>query len=56
MLCNKKKYILQAGFFLSGCSVIHAMSDDQDMRKMGRLASSFPLTYASVELRLQNRS
>ncbi|KAI3899244.1 hypothetical protein MKW92_007386 [Papaver armeniacum] len=34
--------------FLSAGSVIHAMSDEQDMRKMGGLASSFPLTYAMM--------
>ena len=36
----------KASLFLSAGSVIHAMSDEQDMRKMGGLASSFPLTYA----------
>ncbi|KAG8383686.1 hypothetical protein BUALT_Bualt04G0039700 [Buddleja alternifolia] len=33
----------KALLFLSAGSVIHAMSDEQDMRKMGGLASSFPL-------------
>ena len=32
----------------SAGSVIHAMSDEQDMRKMGGLASSLPLTYAMM--------
>lgn len=36
----------KASLFLSAGSVIHAMSDEQDMRKMGGLASSFPFTYA----------
>ncbi|KAG6583633.1 NADH-ubiquinone oxidoreductase chain 5, partial [Cucurbita argyrosperma subsp. sororia] len=38
----------KALLFLSAGSVIHAMSDEQDMRKMGGLASSFPLTYAMM--------
>ncbi|OIV89893.1 hypothetical protein TanjilG_14031 [Lupinus angustifolius] len=41
---NTKKALL----FLSAGSVIHAMSDEQDMRKMGGLASSFPFTYAMM--------
>ncbi|KAI3905041.1 hypothetical protein MKX01_017287 [Papaver californicum] len=35
----------KALLFLSAGSVIHAMSDEKDIRKMGGLASSFPLTY-----------
>ncbi|KAI3967935.1 hypothetical protein MKX01_027118 [Papaver californicum] len=38
----------KALLFLSAGLVIHAMSDEQDMRKMGGLASSFPLTYAMI--------
>nr|WGH58928.1 NADH dehydrogenase subunit 5 [Sapria himalayana] len=38
----------KALLFLSAGSVIHAMSDEQDMRKMGGLASSLPLTYAMM--------
>ncbi|KAL2971152.1 hypothetical protein AAZX31_15G178700 [Glycine max] len=38
----------KALLFLSAGSVIHAMSDEQDMRKMGGLASSFPFTYAMI--------
>ncbi|KAI3831808.1 hypothetical protein MKX03_002930 [Papaver bracteatum] len=38
----------KALLFPSAGSVIHAMSDEQDMRKMGGLASSFPLTYAMM--------
>nr|YP_010593559.1 NADH dehydrogenase subunit 5 [Taxus chinensis]YP_010725986.1 NADH dehydrogenase subunit 5 [Taxus wallichiana]WAI96669.1 NADH dehydrogenase subunit 5 [Taxus chinensis]WDY83725.1 NADH dehydrogenase subunit 5 [Taxus wallichiana] len=34
--------------FSSAGSVIHAMSDEQDMRKMGGLASSLPFTYAMM--------
>lgn len=33
---------------LSAGSVIHAMSDEQDMRKMGGLASLLPFTYAMM--------
>nr|YP_009730986.1 NADH dehydrogenase subunit 5 [Epirixanthes elongata]QBB73130.1 NADH dehydrogenase subunit 5 [Epirixanthes elongata] len=40
----------KALLFLSAGSVIHAMSDEQDMRKMGGLASSFPFTYAMMLL------
>nr|YP_009493653.1 NADH dehydrogenase subunit 5 [Codonopsis lanceolata]AWN57598.1 NADH dehydrogenase subunit 5 [Codonopsis lanceolata] len=38
----------KALLFLGAGSIIHAMSDEQDMRKMGGLASSFPLTYAMM--------
>ncbi|WMV24500.1 hypothetical protein MTR67_017885 [Solanum verrucosum] len=38
----------KALLFLSAGSVIHAMSDKQDMQKMGGLASSFPFTYAMM--------
>ncbi|KAG6585882.1 NADH-ubiquinone oxidoreductase chain 5, partial [Cucurbita argyrosperma subsp. sororia] len=38
----------KALLFLSAGSVIHAMSDEQDMRKMGELASSFPLIYTMM--------
>ncbi|KAJ1681088.1 hypothetical protein LUZ63_023689 [Rhynchospora breviuscula] len=38
----------KALLFLSAGSVIHAMSDEQDMRKMGGLVSSLPLTYAMM--------
>ncbi|KAJ4971784.1 hypothetical protein NE237_004883 [Protea cynaroides] len=38
----------KALLFLSAGSVIHAMLDVQDMRKMGGLASSFPFTYAMM--------
>ena len=35
----------KALLFLGAGSVIHAMSDEQDMRKMGGLATHIPLTY-----------
>jgi len=38
----------KALLFLSAGSVIHAVSDEQDMRKMGGLKSLIPLTYAMV--------
>ncbi|KAL8457947.1 hypothetical protein ACS0TY_035714 [Phlomoides rotata] len=38
----------KALLFLSAGSVIHAMSDEQDMQKMEGLASSFPFTYAMM--------
>ncbi|CAN6447124.1 unnamed protein product [Victoria cruziana] len=38
----------KALLLLSVGPVIHAMSDEQDMRKMGGLASSFPFTYAMM--------
>lgn len=38
----------KALLFLSAGSVIHAMSDEQDMRKMGGLASLLPFTYAMM--------
>jgi NADH-ubiquinone oxidoreductase chain 5 len=36
----------KALLFLSAGSVIHAMSDEQDMRKMGGLINFLPFTYA----------
>lgn len=38
----------KALLFLSSGAVIHAMSDEQDLRKMGGLASSLPFTYAMM--------
>lgn len=38
----------KALLFLSAGSVIHAVRDEQDMRKMGGLMSSLPLTYVMV--------
>jgi NADH-ubiquinone oxidoreductase chain 5 len=38
----------KALLFLSAGAVIHAMSDEQDMRKMGGLASLLPFTYAMM--------
>ncbi|NIR97516.1 MAG: hypothetical protein GWO39_04970, partial [Gammaproteobacteria bacterium] len=35
----------KALLFLGAGSVIHALSDEQDMRKMGGLARAIPLTY-----------
>jgi len=38
----------KALLFLSAGSVIHAVSDEQDMRKMGGLIKSIPLTYVLI--------
>ena len=38
----------KALLFLSAGSVIHALSDEQDIRKMGGLIRSIPLTYIMV--------
>ena len=38
----------KALFFLAAGSVIHAMSDEQDMRKMGGLARRIPYTYVMM--------
>ena len=38
----------KALLFLSAGSVIHAVSDEQDMRKMGGLIKSIPLTYIMI--------
>nr|YP_232819.1 NADH dehydrogenase subunit 5 [Tethya actinia]AAP59078.1 NADH dehydrogenase subunit 5 [Tethya actinia] len=38
----------KALLFLSAGSVIHAVSDEQDMRKMGGLIKSIPLTYTMI--------
>ena len=38
----------KALLFLSAGSVIHAMSDEQDMRRMGGLAQLLPFTYAMM--------
>lgn len=38
----------KALLFLGAGSVIHAMSDEQDMRKMGGLKKALPMTYATM--------
>jgi NADH-ubiquinone oxidoreductase chain 5 len=38
----------KALLFLSAGSVIHAMSDEQDMRKMGGLIKVIPITYIMI--------
>jgi len=38
----------KALLFLSAGSVIHALSDEQDLRKMGGLVNLLPLTYISI--------
>jgi len=38
----------KALLFLSAGSVIHAMADEQDMRKFGALISSLPFTYSMM--------
>jgi NADH-quinone oxidoreductase subunit L len=38
----------KALLFLGAGSVIHAMSGEQDMRKMGRLAGKIPITYRTM--------
>ena len=38
----------KALLFLSAGSVIHAVSDEQDMRKMGALIRSIPITYVMI--------
>lgn len=38
----------KALLFLSAGSVIHAISDEQDMRKMGGLLNSLPFTYVMI--------
>ena len=38
----------KALLFLCAGSVIHAMSDEQDMRKMGGLWRKMPITYAMM--------
>jgi NADH-ubiquinone oxidoreductase chain 5 len=38
----------KALLFLSAGCVIHAMADEQDMRKLGALISSLPLTYSMM--------
>ncbi len=39
---------VKALLFLSASSMIHAMSNEQDMCKMGELASLLPFTYAMM--------
>ena len=38
----------KALLFLSAGSVIHALADEQDMRKMGGLIRSIPFTYVMI--------
>jgi NADH-ubiquinone oxidoreductase chain 5 len=38
----------KALLFLSAGCVIHAMADEQDMRKLGSLISSLPFTYSMM--------
>lgn len=38
----------KALLFLSAGSVIHALSNEQDMRRMGSLSGSLPITYAAM--------
>jgi NADH-ubiquinone oxidoreductase chain 5 len=38
----------KALLFLSAGSVIHAMADEQDMRKMGGLIKTIPITYVMI--------
>ena len=38
----------KALLFLSAGSVIHALADEQDMRKMGGLIRSIPFTYTMI--------
>src|SRR6201987_2065847 len=40
----------KAGLFLGAGSVIHAMDDEQDMRRYGGLASFLPITYVTFGL------
>jgi NADH-ubiquinone oxidoreductase chain 5 len=40
----------KALLFLSAGCVIHAMADEQEMRRMGGLLSSLPVTYAMITL------
>ena len=40
----------KALLFLSAGSVIHALSNEQDMRKMGGLIKVIPITYIRIHL------
>ena len=40
--------VFKALLFLSAGSVIHAMADEQDMRRMGGLSQILPMTYATM--------
>ena len=42
--------LFKALLFLSAGSVIHAMADEQDMRRMGGLVRVLPLTYAMMSI------
>jgi len=41
-------HFFKALLFLSAGSVIHAMADEQDMRKMGGLVKIIPVTYVMI--------
>jgi NADH-ubiquinone oxidoreductase chain 5 len=40
--------MFKALLFLAAGSVLHAMSDQQDMRRLGGLVGFLPLTYVSI--------
>jgi NADH-ubiquinone oxidoreductase chain 5 len=40
----------KALLFLSAGCVIHAMADEQEMRRMGGLLSTLPFTYSTITL------
>jgi NADH:ubiquinone oxidoreductase subunit 5 (subunit L)/multisubunit Na+/H+ antiporter MnhA subunit len=45
---SRKKWEMKIYQNMNASLVIHAMSDEQNMRKMGRLASLLPFTYVMM--------